>query len=251
MSHAAQPSWEQLPLLEKRWRGRRERFVAPSETVDVTAYTIAPIPTADARAFIIREHYSGTFVASRVNVGLMREGRIVGVATFSHPMNDAVLEKYLGTRDGCELGRFVLLDSEPFNSESFFLSRALRILRVEKPQIRSIVSFADPMERRDDVGNISKPAHYGQIYRATNARFAGRSAARRQSIAPSGAIVSPRALSKLRNGESGAAYAQAQLEAAGVSPRALHEDARRWLDRIDHEFTRRHHLGNLAFVFTL
>jgi hypothetical protein len=87
---------EQLPLLDKRWSKRVQTFVVPSVTVDPTAYTIAPISTHDAREFVTTHHYSGTFPASRCNVGLLRDSRLVGVATFSHPMNDAVLKKHLG-----------------------------------------------------------------------------------------------------------------------------------------------------------
>ncbi len=67
---------EQLPLLDKRWSKRVQTFVVPSVTVDPTAYTIAPISTHDAREFVTTHHYSGTFPASRCNVGLLRDSRL-------------------------------------------------------------------------------------------------------------------------------------------------------------------------------
>jgi hypothetical protein len=242
---------EQLPLLDKRWNRRRAVFVPPTDRIDPSAYHVQPIATAAARAFVTEHHYSAVFVAARANVGLFRESRLVGVATFSHPMSDKVLTKYLGHRDGCELGRFVLLDSEPFNSESWFLARALRILRVEKPTLRGVVSFADPMERRDAAGQVTKPQHFGQIYRATNATFAGRSSVRSLIVAPNGVSLSPRALSKIRGAEQGREYAQRQLEVAGVSPRRPAESGAAWLRRIDGELARVAHPGNLAFTFAL
>lgn len=240
---------EQLPLLDKRWNRRREVFVPPTTRIDPSAYSVRPVAFADARAFVTTHHYSSAFVAARLNVGLLRDGALVGVATFSHPMSDAVLTKYLGHRDGCELGRFVLLDSEPFNAESWFLSRALRVLRVEKPAVRGVVSFADPMERRDESGRVTKPQHFGCIYRATNAAFAGRSSSRQVILAPDGTPISPRALSKIRGAEQGRQYAQRQLEGSGVSPRLAGETGVAWLRRVHDELRRLAHPGNLAFTF--
>src|SRR3546814_12350961 len=66
---------------------------------------------------------------------------------------------------GVELGRFVCLEEVAFNGESFFLARALRVLVAEKREVRSVLSYADPLERRDILtGIVTKPAHAGQIY---------------------------------------------------------------------------------------
>jgi hypothetical protein len=240
-----------LPLLEKRWSRGRERFVAPSIRVNPDRYNVALITARDAREFVCREHYSHVMPAMRLSVGLIRDGQIVGAAVFSHPMQDAVLTKWLGTRDGIELGRFCLKSEEPFNTESWFLSRALRILRVEKPTIRGVVSMADPMERRNSAGILQKRAHFGQIYRAINSVYRGRSSPRALTLAPDGTLISARAISKVRNTERGERYAQRQIEAAGCDPRLAGESGREWLDRIANQFTRQHHTGNLVFTFAL
>jgi hypothetical protein len=242
----------QFPLLDKRWNRRAQRFVAPHERMDPSCYTVRVISVADARAFVEDHHYSGNMPAARLSVGLIREGRIVGVAVFSHPMNDAVLTKYLGTREGCELGRFVLLDSEGFNAETWFLARCFRALRVEKPDLRGVVSFSDPMERRDPQSDaLLKRAHFGTIYRAANASFQGRSSARHLLIAPDGSVVNARALSKIRNGERGRDYAERNMIAAGVPERSAEETPRAWLERVAPLLTRVYHPGNLAFTFAL
>jgi hypothetical protein len=243
----------QLPLtVEKRWYEKRQRFVPPTVCARAADYQVTPIQERDARAFVTLHHYAGTMPAARLCVGLFRDAQLVGVSVFSHPMSDAVLTKWLGHRDGCELGRFCLLDSEPFNAETIFLARALRILHVEKPALRGVVSFSDPMERRDPITDeITKRAHWGRIYVAKGAAHLGRSSVRSLIVAPNRSIISPRAISKIRAGDQGREYAERQLVAAGVSPRTAGESGAAWLRRVADEFTRVRHPGNLAFSFTL
>lgn len=243
----------QLSLnIEKRWREKRQRFIPPDECARPEDYTVRPITEAEARAFVTRHHYSSTMPAARLSVGLLREGNLVGAAIFSHPMSQAVLTKWLGTTDGCELGRFVLLDSEKFNAETIFLKRALRILKAEKPNMRGVVSFADPVERRDPYSNeITKRAHFGGCYKAKGAEFLGRSTPRTLLVAPNGAVISPRAISKVRGNETGRDYAERQLVDAGIESRRSMESGTQWLQRVAHEFTSIRHPGNLTFSFTL
>jgi hypothetical protein len=246
---------QQLPLtIEKRWYERRQRFIPPANCARPEDYAVAPIPERHAREFVALHHYAGHMPAARLCVGLLRrrDGHLVGVAVFSHPMSQSVLTKWLGHSNGCELGRFCLLDSEGFNAETIFLARALRILRVEKPTMNAVLSFSDPVERRHPVTDqILKRAHFGQVYRAKGAEHLGRSSVRSLLVAPDQTVISPRALSKIRAADQGREYAERQIVAAGVSPRAPHESGAAWLQRIAGEFTRVHHPGNLAFSFTL
>lgn len=68
------------------------------------------------------------------------------------PIQGAAIRRYTGfpPEDGVELGRFVLLPEVPFNGETWFLRRAFTALRLEKGGpggVRSIISYADPLER--------------------------------------------------------------------------------------------------------
>ena len=57
-----------------------------------------------------------------------------------------------------ELHRLHILDVTPKNTESWFISKSLKLLKEDKPQIRAVISFSDMT-----VG------HEGTIYKATNA----------------------------------------------------------------------------------
>jgi hypothetical protein len=174
-------------LADKRWIERRERWVRHTAIISPTEYGVDVVREKDAKAFITAHHYSGTMVAARLCVGLFRKtgvdaSRLVGVAAFSVPMQGASITRYTGfaPNHGVELGRFVLLPEVPFNGESWFLARSFKLLKKEKggPNgVRSIISYADPLERRNAEGVLTKPAHAGQIYAATNAVFGGRSRA--------------------------------------------------------------------------
>lgn len=253
---------EQLSLaIEKRWRNRDERWVNPDRLFDPRGFGVEPILERDAKPFVLAHHYSGTFPAARCSIGLVHispTGRreLAGVAVFSVPAQRAVVPHYTGLpeNDGTELGRFVCVDDVAFNGESWFLARSFRLLRELKPNIRAIVSYADPLERRDACsGTLYKRAHWGQIYQASNALYAGRATARTLILTPNGSIVSERAISKIRNQERSHDYAERALLAAGADPRAFGEDPSAWLDRVlaSPTFRRLRHPGNLVYVFGL
>lgn len=214
-----------------------------------------------SKAFVSTHHYSGSFPAARLSVGLFRkqgpcaETRLVGVAVFSVPVQADAIRKYCGIAPeaGVELGRFVCLQDVAYNGETWFLSRAMRILAEEKRDIRSILSYADPMERFDGSGILTKPAHAGQIYQASNAMFAGRAKPRTLTIGPSGTVISERSFSKVRYEERGYAYAARQLIAAGVPEREQGESLPAWLDRVMSSGILRkvRHPGNYAYVLPL
>jgi hypothetical protein len=224
------------------------------ETIDTSKYGVELLEESRAKAFVVEHHYSGSYPAARLRVGLFRSRELVGVAVFSVPMHNGVVPSYvegLAPAAGIELGRFVLLDDVPANGETWFLGKAFRVLRAELPEVRALLSFSDPIRRVSADGSTVLPGHVGTIYQAHNGRYVGRSTARTVHVAADGRLVSPRALSKIRKDERGAAYALRQLLAMGAPERQPHEKGAAYVSRalIEGPFRRVRHPGNHAYLW--
>lgn len=246
----------------QRWRDRRDRFVPNATFIDPAIHAVDVIDCYGlAKPFVERHHYSGSFPATRLSCGLFRNGaggtsELVGVCSFAVPMNNAAIPLHTGLDDhlaGVDLGRLVLLDDVAANGESWFVSRAFRLLRREKPDILSVIAYSDPVRRISRDGAVVMPGHCGMVYQALSAECRGRSSARTDHILPNGRIISPRALSKIRSGDTGSAYASRQLTDAGASARKLGESPEAWIERLkaDGSIQRRRHPGNIVYTFAL
>lgn len=200
---------------------------------------------AEAKAFVLKHHYSATHPAARLRVGILvkrpfRPEFLGGVAVFCASMSNAVVRKWLGVSsaaEGVEVGRCVLLDAPSLaaNAESFVLSRSLRLLRQALPEVRGVVSFVDRVERRDESGNLVKRGHTGVALRAASAELVGRSSPRKDLMMPTGHVFSPRAVSKVRNEESGAAYCLRHLTVHGAPSRVSGESGAAYRERLQRE----------------
>ena len=244
----------------QRWRDGHDCRRPAGEPFDPSRFGVDAVDHPVAKAFVEQHHYSGSYVAARVEAGLWRrrpfhKDELVGVCVFSQPMNQRVVPARTGQppQAGVELGRFVLLDEIRANAETWMLARAFRHLEREKPEVRAIVSYSDPVPRRTAAGLVVMPGHIGTIYQAHNARYLGRSEPRRRLLGPDGREVSQRALSKLRRGDVGADYAYRDLLAMGA-PRIRRGEAgadyvRRAL--AEGPFTVVRHPGNHTYVWAL
>lgn len=250
----------QLSIIAQRWE-RGHTSDAPCDLVRPEQLAVELISESVARSFIVDHHYSRSFPSGRLCIGLFRKvglvlSQLVGVAVFSHPSNEATLPAYLpgisGTR-GVELGRFVLLNREPRNTESWFIARAFELLRQTLGGVMAVLSFSDPMPRTRLDGTVFMPGHVGTIYQATNGIYLGRSSARTILIAPDGRVLHNRSLSKLLYNERGADGVAAQLLDMGCRPRRSGESAQSWLGRIQAggELRKVRHPGNHAYAWTL
>lgn len=236
----------------QRWRSRQGSYRPLGEPINHRAYEVAPIVgDGDAKAFVVRHHYSGSYPAARVRIGLYRASELVGVAVFSVPANALALDPAPGDRHSrAELGRFVLLDDVPSNGESWFLARCFEILR--RTGYTGIVSFSDPVARLSADGSQVFPGHIGTIYQATNAIYLGRSRPAKVLLLPDGSLIHPRALAKIRKRDQGWRYAAALLEAHGAAPLGEVADPCVWLDRWLPRLTRRmSHGGNCKYAWAL
>lgn len=231
----------------QRWRERRSRFVADREVIDPRAYAVDIIDHSTARAFIAQHHYLPTYPAAQVAVGLFADRgqlSLAGVAVFAVPPTGAVVTAHSGfasPAQGCVLARLILLDEVPQNGESFFVARALRLLRRERPAIEAVISFSDP-----------GAGHIGRVYAALSSAYRGRTAER--LVLTAGArTISDRTLSKIRLGERGCAGAIDQLVGLGLPRPALAETPPTWLARLRRErhLVARRRAGLFTYCFEL
>lgn len=246
----------------QRWRDRRASFVPSATTIDPASLAVDVIDTRyEAAPFVLAHHYSATMPVCRLSVGLFRNGRggrseLAGVCSFSVPINYASVPKSAGLKDrtaACDLGRLVLLDDVGGNGETYLMSRAFRLLRRERPEIVSVISYADPVRRVGADGEIFLPGHVGTLYAVMGSRYVGRSSPRSDLMLPSGRPLSSRALSKIRTNDCGHRYAAEQIAAAGGAARRFGESGADWLTRLERcGFLRRQrHPGNHIYLFPL
>lgn len=250
------------PLFDEhcqRWHHKRVSYRPAGEIFDPRRASVEPIEERDAKSFVEQHHYSASYPAARFRAGVFvkepfQKERLAGVGVFSVPMNQKVIPAYfegLAPCEGVELGRYVLSDCLAANAESWSLARMKKLLREALPDVRGIIAYSDPVERRNEHGDLVKRGHVGTIYKATNAAYRGRSSPRTLWLAPNGACLADRMLSKVRLSETGERYAMERLAALGAPRRQLHEDGAAYVKRLKDEQWLRpvRHPGNHAFTW--
>ena len=240
----------------QRWRDHRDAYRPAGEPIRTAVYEVAEMASdREARAFVERHHYSGSFPAALRRYGLFRRDELVGVAVLSQPASQAALEACLPfAREGrAELGRFVLLDDVPANGESWFLARCFELAR--RDGFAAIVAHSDPEPRRAGDAVVFA-GHIGTIYQATNAVYVGRAPRRTRRMFADGSVLSDAALSKLRSRKRGWRYATELLVEHGAEPPASDlmpdTDWRVWVrNAVDATTTAFRHSGNHRYVWAL
>ena len=225
----------------QRWTERHEARRPVGEVFDPSSYAVESIDRALAQDFVVEHHYSASYPAGIVWLGLWRKvaflrAELMGAVIFSVPSNDATIPKYLnvGPRYGAQLGRFVLKDEVAANGESWTLARSFEILRELKPHVRGVMSMSDPMERRDVAGNVLTPGHVGTIYQAFNGRYLGLSDPRYHHFDATGWELNERTSEKIVAGHKGWNPALDRLIKMGARRPSTSEDLRAWLDEVKH-----------------
>ena len=237
--------------MNQRWRKHRTLYRPAAEVIRTVEYDVAAIDNdREAKAFVLAHHAFGTYPAARLRFGLYHRHELVGVAVFSHPCNDLVLTRVFRCDSvlAVELGRFVLLDSVPGNGETWFLGQCFAQLR--SFDLVGVLTFSDPVPRRNVEGQIVVSGHLGTIFQAHNGVYLGRGTARTLRLLPDGRVLSHRAIQKIRSGEQGWKYAAAELERFGAPP--VERDRRSWLAEWLPQLTRPlKHPGNHRYAWPL
>lgn len=117
-----------------------------------------------ARFAVERWHYSGCLPTGKlVKVGVWEAGEFVGAILFSRGASPWLGSAYdLDHVEICELTRIAMRSHEAPVSQA--VAGALRLLRQQSPELRLVVSFADPTR-----------GHHGGIYQAGNWIYTGQS----------------------------------------------------------------------------
>ena len=148
-------------------------------------YDVKKIPCKLAKEYIIKHHYShGCHNGPSPCYGLFDKDKLIGVLMFATPCSENVRASVFGEEyKSCvtELHRLHILDVTPKNTESWFISRCLKLLQVDKPQIKAVISFSDATE-----------GHTGIIYQATNAYRCGHTGSATFYVDESGRLRHPR-----------------------------------------------------------
>lgn len=122
---------------------------------------IKVIPAKIAVPFVKKHHYSGKVVQnSNLHFGAFLDGQLHGVMSFGPSMDKAKIQTLVsgtGWNEFIELNRMAFDDYLPRNAESYCISKAMKLIRKNAPQIKWVISFADGCSCGD-----------GTIYRASN-----------------------------------------------------------------------------------
>lgn len=238
----------------QRWRKQRHVWRPSGEPFDPGRYTVEPVDELVAKAYVVEHHYSGSYPAASRRYGLYEDGRLAGVMVLGIPAQAKVLtgplpglEPYV---ESLELSRFVLDDSCPGNSESWFLARGFELAAASG--LRGIVSFADPVPRRVG-GRLLFAGHVGTIYQASNALYAGRGKARSITLLPDGRVFSDRSAQKVRSQDRGHDHVERLLVEEGARPLRMGEKPAKWLAEALGQVgaTRLRHGGCHRYVFAI
>ena len=129
-------------------------------------YSVKAIDSALGKSFVIDHHYShGAMRSSSPCFGLFDQDNLIGCMLLSTPASENVRSFIFGEEyknHVKELHRLVLVDDTPKNTESWFISRCLKLCRELRPDIWGLISYSDLTE-----------GHSGIIYRASNAIYSG------------------------------------------------------------------------------
>jgi len=145
---------------------------------------VEKISASRGKEFVKEHHYSHGIHNGPMCYGLFDGWDLVGVCAFATPSSENVCASVFGSehkRSVTELHRLVLLDEVPKNSESWFISRALKELKKDRPYYNAVLSFADATQ-----------GHVGIIYQATNAIYTGTSGKATFYLDPTGRLRHPR-----------------------------------------------------------
>jgi hypothetical protein len=142
------------------WEGSPHNDVE-MDTFDKDRVILRPISKGVAKETILKNHYSHTWPAAVVCLGLFVDEKLNGVSVFG-PSATSHMANSLPSPNYFELQRLFSFDWAGKNIESHMISKSIKYIKTEYPNIDCLISFADPEQ-----------GHSGTIYQATNWLYCG------------------------------------------------------------------------------
>ena len=146
--------------------------------VDKAKVSLKPVHKGLARDMIVRNHYSRKMSACRYTLGVFYKSDghkffdgetedFIGVACYGFPVGRRVVgsifkEEIIQNKNILELKRLFIHDGYGKNIESHVISSSFKWMKQYAPDIKVLVSYADPEQ-----------SHDGAIYQATNWIYQG------------------------------------------------------------------------------
>lgn len=150
---------------------------------DATRCTVKEVGFEAVKAVTAEAHYIGKPGSTSVALGIYADGTLGGVIAYGTiPRNNA--EAICGPEHApavLELTRLALYDWMPANSESWLIGQSFAWLRLHRPDVKILVSYADQSQ-----------GHVGTIYQATNWTYTGTSTGDVVYRADNGTVLHPR-----------------------------------------------------------
>ncbi len=163
-----------------------------SQVKTVKDFEVRPIEPYRANPFIETWHYSGNMngVKSTFNFGLFWQDKMIGAAIFAQPATKGVDFAYskMGKLKVIELRRLCCIDRTPKNTESYFIGKMLKWLKLYS-DIDIILAYSDlshghagiiyqasNFQKVGEVAPIKVISYHGKIYhdRSLRVRYNGR-----------------------------------------------------------------------------
>ena len=138
-----------------------------------------------AKPFVIAHHYSEAFGKASIILGLYKIGepKLLGVITFGQPSGRLVAQSVIDDGNDSNVFEFLrmcVLD-DCTCPRTFFMSKAISILKQRFPKVKCLVTYADQTEGHDGtvykanswiyVGKTGKKYHYVKDGKRYNKRI--------------------------------------------------------------------------------
>jgi hypothetical protein len=160
---------DSAPISEKKPINNEK--IIPMKIINCKKLNLSPtelilkqISFHESKDFVSQFHYSKTMpMNTKIGYGFYYQNKLMVVITFGAPIGRSVISWLKIPIGTClELTRVASLDSMPKNTESYCIGKSLKQLKIDLPQIKYLISYADTNE-----------GHCGYIYQASNWKYIG------------------------------------------------------------------------------